>query len=80
MEMIHNMDNADQNKKVAVTWGHRGSELDNNTCVFFLLQFVAKYGGPQGKEQWRADGIGDINEAIWHAANSAWGFPKFTEK
>lgn len=66
--------------KLVITWGGKGTEKDNETCVVSFAQFVINYGGPHWKQQFKADGIEKINEGIWEAANKLWGYPKYSEE
>ncbi|KAL7628311.1 hypothetical protein AAE478_002511 [Parahypoxylon ruwenzoriense] len=65
-----------RNDKVIVDWKLKGTRDDLQECTFYLVRFVTDYGGPLGERQWMADGINQINNGIWEAANKAWGCPK----
>jgi hypothetical protein len=65
--------------KVLISWGKDGAEEDNAVCSNTLIQFVHKFGGPCGWDQWQSDGISGINDKMWKAATKAWGgYPTIT--
>ncbi|KAF4461827.1 hypothetical protein FALBO_11371 [Fusarium albosuccineum] len=67
-------------RKVAICWGldsANNTNKDDKECIQMLHSFCVQHGGPHWQAQWTADGLDEITQSFWTAANAAFGFPKY---
>ncbi|KAK3313592.1 hypothetical protein B0H66DRAFT_356907 [Apodospora peruviana] len=60
----------------SITFG-RGDLATNRNCIRNFVAFVRARGI---EEQWKADGIDEINKDLWKAAVKVWGYPTWTQE
>ncbi|EAQ86200.1 predicted protein [Chaetomium globosum CBS 148.51] len=84
IELVPNISKEKKKQKLVIQWGKTkagaGTDADLEKCVNELEQFIKNYGGPNGPEQWEADGINEFSDYLFAAAVELWGNPKLVNK
>jgi hypothetical protein len=84
IELVPDISKEKRKLKLVIQWAKTatgaGTEADGKACAVELEQFVKNYGGPNGQEQWAADGINEFSDQLFAAACMLWGYPKLVNK
>ncbi|KAK3297104.1 uncharacterized protein B0H64DRAFT_416318 [Chaetomium fimeti] len=84
IELVPDISKEKKKLKLIIQWGKNtagaGTEADAATCADELEQFVKNYGGPNGPQQWAADGINTFSDMMFAEACALWGYPKLVNK